>query len=253
MPMAGISTPVYPISSAIVGAAEILGVWAAAKAVREDCPVQARCVSGVLNPATGAACFATPEATLIDLAVAQLFRERYGCRCGTGVGLIDAPVPGPLSIFERTLKATATNLAGEPAFPVGIIGGAVVFSIEQVILDLDIAACQRQLCQGIGGQHFTDSLELIRERGIGGLYLDTDHTAAHFRECLALPQVMARLKSTDVANALAHDPVEAAHERCRAILARTPLFTTDEDRRRAIEAVVECAGRELSEIRGALE
>lgn len=253
MPMSGISTPVYPISSAIVGAAEILGVWTAAKAVREDCPVQARCVSGVLNPATGAACFATPEATLIDLAVAQLFRERYGCRCGTGVGLIDAPVPGPLSIFERTFKATATSLAGEPAFPVGIIGGAVVFSIEQVLLDLDIAAYQRQLCQGIGGDHFTDSLELIRERGIGGLYLDTAHTAANFRECLAIPQVMTRLKSTDVANALARDPVEAAHERCRQILSRTPLFMIDEERRRAIEAVVQRAGRELAGIRGALE
>jgi trimethylamine:corrinoid methyltransferase-like protein len=253
MPMSGISTPVYPICSAIVGAAEILGVWAAAKAVREDCPVQARCVSGVLNPATGAACFATPEAALIDLAVAQLFRERYGCRCGTGVGLIDAPVPGPLSIFERTFKATATSLAGEPAFPVGIIGGAVVFSIEQVILDLDIAAYQRQLCQGIGGEHFADSLELIRERGIGGLYLDTDHTAAHFRECLAIPRVMTRLKSTEVAGALAHDPVEAAHERCREILASTPLFTIDETRRRAIEAVVQRAGRELAELRGALE
>jgi trimethylamine:corrinoid methyltransferase-like protein len=206
----------------------------------------------VLNAQTGAACFSTPEATLIDLAVAQLFRERYGSRCGTGVGLIDAPAPGPLSIFERTFKATATNLAGEPAFPVGIIGGAVVFSIEQVILDLDIAAYQHQLCRGIGGDHFTDSLKLIRERGIGGLYLDTDHTAAHFRECLVMPKVMTRLKSTDVANALAHDPVEAAHERCREILSRTPEFTVDDARRRAIEAVVERAGRELAGIRGAL-
>ncbi len=253
MPLAGISTPVFPIAAAIVGAAEILGVWTAAKAVRPDCPVQARCVSGVLNPVTATASFSTPEATMIDLAVAQLFRERYGTPCGTGVGLIDAPVPGPLSIFERTFKATATNLAGEPAFPVGIIGGAVVFSPEQVILDLDIAASVRQLTRGIGGEHFADSLALIRERGIGGLFLDTDHTVANFRESLSLPTVMTRLKSTDVANAFAHDPVEAAHARCRDILARTPPFTIDGDRRRAIEAVVGRAERELSVARGALE
>jgi trimethylamine:corrinoid methyltransferase-like protein len=252
MPMAGISTPVYPITSAIVGAAEILGVWAATKAVREDCPVQARCVSGVLNPATGAACFSTPEATLIDLAVAQLHRERYGTRCGTGVGLIDAPAPGPLSIFERTFKATATNLAGEPVFPVGIMGGAVVFSIEQVILDLDIARYVHQLCQGIGGAHFAESLALIRERGIGGLFLDTDNTAMSFRENLVMPEVMTRLKSTDVANARAHDPVEAAHARCAEILARTPLYTIDDTRRTAIDAVVERASAELSTVRGAL-
>ena len=252
MPMAGITTPVYPISSSIVGAAEILGVWAATKAVRDDCPVQARCVSGVLNPATGAACFATPEATLIDLAVAQLFRERYGSRCGTGVGHIDAPAPGPLSKYERTFKATATNLAGEPVFPVGIIGGAVVFSIEQVILDLDIAAYQHQMCQGIGGAHFAESLALIREKGIGGLYLDTDHTALHFRESLVMPKVMTRLKSTDVPNALAHDPVDAAHSRCKDILARTPMYTIDDARRRAIDKVVESAAKELAAVRGAL-
>jgi trimethylamine---corrinoid protein Co-methyltransferase len=252
MPMAGITTPVFPIASAIVGAAEILGVWAATKAVREDCPVQARCVSGVLNAATGAACFSTPEATLIDLAVAQLFRERYGTRCGTGVGLIDAPAPGPLSIFERTFKATATNLAGEPVFPVGIIGGAVVFSIEQVIIDLDIAAYARQLCQGIGGTQLAQSLALIRERGIGGLYLDTEHTALHFRESLVMPSVMTRLKSTDVSNARAHDPVDAAHARCNDILSRTAMFTVDDTRRRAIDAVVASAARELSSLQGAL-
>jgi len=190
---------------------------------------------------------------MIDLAVAQLFRERYGNRCGTGVGLIDSPVPGPLSIFERTFKATATNLAGEPTFPVGIIGGAVVFSIEQVILDLDIALYQHQLCQGIGGDQFADSLALIREKGIGGLYLDTEHTALNYRENLVMPRVFTRLKSTDVRNASAHDPVEAAHARCRELLESAPRFEIDDERRKAIDAVVERAARELSQARGALE
>jgi hypothetical protein len=64
--------------------------------------------------------------------------------------------------------------------------------------------------------------------------------------------VMTRLKSTDVPNAIAHDPVEAAHARCREILARTPAFTVDDDRRRAIETVAARAARDLSDVRGAL-
>jgi trimethylamine--corrinoid protein Co-methyltransferase len=253
MLLAGISSPVYPIASAITTAAEILGVWAAVKALRQDCPVEARSVSGVLNPATGAASFAAPETVLIDLAVAQLFRERYGLPCGTGVGLIDAPVPGALSIFERTFKAFSSSLAGEPSFPVGIIGGAVVFSPEQVLLDLDIAATQVQLLQGIGGEHFAESLGLIRERGIGGLFLDTEHTARHFRDCLMLPQVFTRLKSTDVGNALAHDPVELAYNTYREILEANPLHTIAEDRARAVDRVVQEAGKALAAIRGATE
>jgi trimethylamine:corrinoid methyltransferase-like protein len=136
---------------------------------------------------------------------------------------------------------------------VGIIGGAVVFSPEQVLLDLDIASTQAQLLRGIGGEQFAGSLELIRDKGIGGLYLDTEHTARHFRECLMLPKVLTRLKSTDVGNALAHDPVELAHARYREILEANPLRSIDEDRVRAVVRVEREAEKVLASIRGAME
>jgi trimethylamine--corrinoid protein Co-methyltransferase len=253
MPLVAISTPVYPIAAAIVAVAEILGVWTAVKALNPDCPVEARCVSGVLNPATGAASFAAPETVLIDLAVAQLFRGRYGVPCGTGVGLIDAPVPGALSIYERTFKAFSAALAGEPAFPAGIIGGAVVFSPEQVLLDLDIAACQAQLMWGIGGEHLAESVALIRARGIGGLHLDSEHTVRHFRDCLQIPAVLPRLKSTEVGGALARDPVELAHRRYREILEANPLREPEEGRAREIDRVLREARRALGSIAGAME
>ena len=238
MPMAGISGPVYPIANAIIGAAEILGVWTMAKALREDTPVEAAVVSGSLNPKTGAVCFTGPEALLQDLAVAQLFRERYGLRCGTGPGIIDAPVPGPLSIYERTLKSVAAALAGEPSFDVGILGGGVVFSPEQMIIDLDIARAHHGLCRGIGGNRFEESLALIRERGIGGLFVDTDHTVAHFREELWIPDVLIRFKGSEAEHALRYDPVDEARERWHAILSRTEPYEIDSDRRGAIERVV---------------
>lgn len=253
MPLVGISTPIYPIAAAIVGTAEILGVWAATKAFNDKCPVEARCVSGVLNPIIGTASFATPEAVLIDLAVAQLFREKYGIPCGTGVGLIDAPIPGALSIFERTFKAFASALAGEPSFPVGIIGGAVVFSMEQVILDLDIAAYQYNYIKGIGGNHFAESLELIREKGISGLFINTDHTAKNFRDFLTFPKAISSIKSTSVSEALNKDPVELAHKKCLDILSSTKSYQIDEERVKAIDKVVEEASKELSLIKGAIE
>jgi trimethylamine--corrinoid protein Co-methyltransferase len=210
MPLAGISAPVFPIASAIVGAAEILGVWAAVKALNKNCPVEATCASGVLNPETGAARFTTPEVVLIDLAVAQLFRKRYGIPCGTGIGIIDSPVPGPLSIFERTFKMSTAFLAGEPSFPVGLIGGAVVFSMEQVILDLDIATFQHNYTRGIGGEHFDGVLDLIKEKGIGGIFIDTDHTVKNFRDNLTMTKYIKNLKSTDVRDAAKNEPVELA-------------------------------------------
>lgn len=253
MPLAGISTPVYPIAAAIVGAAEILGVWVATKALNEECPVQARCVSGVLDPVSGATCFSAPETVLIDLAVAQLFRERYGVPCGTGIGLIDAPVPGALSIYERTLKSLCSALAGEPAFPVGLIGGGVVFSMEQVLLDIDIAYTQNQYMNGIGGEHFKESLDLIQERGISGLFIDHEHTAENFRDCLNIPRIFRRIKNTDVTQALKLDPVELAHKKCLDILDSAKQYQIDSDKAKAIDKVLEDAAKELANITGALE
>jgi trimethylamine---corrinoid protein Co-methyltransferase len=253
MPLIGISTPVYPISAAIIGAAEILAVWAAVKTFNHDCPVEANCVSGILNPVTGTACFAAPEALMADLAVTQLFRQKYGIPCGSGVGLIDAPVPGLLSVYERIFKSTVSTLAGEPSFPVGIIGGAVVFSMEQVILDLDIAANQESLVKGIGGEHFNQSLELIREKGISGLFIDTGHTAANFRDNMTFRKALINLKSTSVSEAKIKDPVEAAHKRCLELLKNVQPYHIDDEKSRAIDEVVQKASKELSGIRGAIE
>ena len=189
---------------------------------------------------------------LADLAVAQLFRQKYGVPCGTGIGLIDAPFPGPLSIYERTFKATVSSLAGEPSFPVGIIGGAVVFSMEQAILDLDIAAYQKNLIRGIGGEHFNQSLELIRQKGIGGLFIDTDHTVQNFRECLTFTRAIKNIKNTNVAEALKSDPVELAHKKCLEILETAEPYNIEDDKARAIDEVVKAASRALSFIRGAM-
>ncbi|MCL5072435.1 MAG: trimethylamine methyltransferase family protein, partial [Actinobacteria bacterium] len=253
MPLAGISSPIYPTAAAIIGAAEILGVWTAVKAINENNPVEASCVSGVLNPQSGAASFATPETVMIDLAVAQLFRQKYGIPCGTGLGLIDAPVPGSLSIFERTFKAMASALIGEPSFAAGLIGGGVVFSMEQAIIDLDIAACQSRYARGIGGDEFSDSLELIRDKGIGGLFIDTDHTARNFRNYLTMTRVIKNLKSTSVEEAAKNDPVDLAHAECLNILESTPPYSIEEDKAKEIDKLVKSAEKELASLKGAME
>lgn len=252
MPLAGITGPVHPIANAIIGAAEILGVWTATKAVNERAPVEAAIVSGVLNPKTGTACFSAPEAVLQDVAVAQLFRERYGCRCGTGAGIIDAPVPGPTAIYERMLKGFGSSLAGEPAYHVGILGGGLVFSPEMLMIDLDIARAQHTYARGLGGEHFDQALDLIRERGIGGSFIDTEHTARHFRECLWMPSLFERAKGGE-AQAGWDDPVAAAYESWQAVLRQTPEFNIAPEKARAIDKVVLRAQQALASIQGAAE
>jgi hypothetical protein len=65
--------------------------------------------------------------------------------------------------------------------------------------------------------------------------------------------VFTRLKSTDVRNALVHDPVELAHRRYREILEQNPLHTIADDRAREIDRVEREAAKALASISGALE
>ncbi len=155
-----------------------------------------------------------------------------------------------MSIYERTFKLSASALSGEPSFPVGIIGGAVVFSMEQVILDLDIAASQQNLLKEIGENQFEESLELIREKGIGGLFIDTDHTAKNFREYLTMPKVLKSIKNTNVTEALRNDPVQLAHQKCLAILESVKPYEVDEDSQKLLIKWLKLQPKNLLLLRG---
>jgi trimethylamine:corrinoid methyltransferase-like protein len=245
MPMAGIAGPITPLANAMIGAAEILGVWTAVKAFDRETPVECSVVSGVLEPRTGGACFSGPEPAWIDAAIAQLFRRRYGLRCGVGVGFIDAPVPGTAAVFERTLKASLLAACGEFACPIGILAAGNIFSPEQMILDMDLAAALSRFYSTDGGT-LDEELALIRERGIGGSFFDTEHTAANYRRCLWSPSVFSRAKTKSAVQAGLDEPVRRAHDLWRQRLAAAQPFTLPDDKAAEIDRIVARAEKHLA-------
>ena len=159
-------------------------------------------------------------------------------------------------------------------FNAGILGGGIVFSPEQLMLDMDMLHGLSRFCEGLGdcgeqgncgdstnhgdrpdrGGHndhidrfdrYDESLKLIRERGIGGLFIDTEHTISHFRECLRVPSLLERFRGTETEAALKYDPVQRAYEQWQAILKNTPMYTIDHKREAAIDEVVRSAEKEL--------
>jgi trimethylamine:corrinoid methyltransferase-like protein len=62
---------------------------------------------------------------------------------------------------------------------------------------------------------------MIREQGIGGHFLETDHTAFNFRKEFFMPKLSDR-----TANEI-NDMVEAARQQVKEILDENPLFTRD--------------------------
>ena len=136
-------------------------------------------------------------------------------------------------------------------FNAGILGGGIVFSPEQLMLDMDMLRGLSRFCEGLGdcgeqGNRYDESLKLIRERGIGGLFIDTEHTISHFRECLWVPSLLERFRGAEIEAAVKYDPVQRAYEQWQAILKSTPMYSIDHKRKAAIDDVVRSAERELS-------
>ena len=242
MPLMGLTGPVTVFSNAVIATAEILGVWAGAKAVNPQATLEAAVVSGVMEPRTGNVCFSAPEVLAIDLAAAQFFRSR-GLRCGTGVGLIDAPAPGVAAAYERAFKTSISAAAGESMYPVGMLGGCNIFSPEQLILDIDIHAASHRFLQCFDGQDLDTAVELVREKGIGGFFMDSDHTLANFRKNIWVPQIFERVKTNNPKDM--SDPIANAYDRWNQIIEATAPYHLPDEKAKEIDKILTSARNSL--------
>jgi trimethylamine---corrinoid protein Co-methyltransferase len=249
MPLTGASVPMSLAANVALCNAEVLGV---ATALRCACPtawVAGGVISGVLDMASGSACFASPEAILQDLGIAELHERRYGFDFAIGTGYTDAKYPGAQSVMEKMAKYWATYQSGRVNYPVGLVGGGKAFSPEQALLDLEVARWIHQFGRGIAVEtrDLETSLEIIRRRGIGGSVIEEDHTRENMRKVVWYPPLMDRKLSAGYQQDQERDILARATAQHKKIM-RGADYEIDSDRRRAIEDVVRRAEKTLSAI-----
>ncbi len=96
--------------------------------------------------------------------------------------------------------------------------------------------------EGSGGdKELSEVVDLVRGAGIGGSFLAHEHTALNLRDQLVFFNCFPRTKSTNPEDILKNDPVERAHERWKKIVAETPLYEIEDEKRREIDRIVEKA------------
>ncbi len=198
MPLSGVSAPVNAVGNVMVANAEILGVMVGVRTVVPNAIVGGGVISGIMDMRTGGVSFSAPEAVRQDLILVQLHRDWYGFDLGIGTGYTDAVVPGVQASAEKAAKYAAAASFDCHNYPVGLLDGGRTFCPEQALIDLDIAeAVDRQFSHD-GAEDAGRMATVIREAGIGGSYLELDHTLEHFREAFWQPAVFARDSSAQV-------------------------------------------------------
>ena len=194
MPAAGTTAPATNAGTLTLGLAETLGGLTLAYAVRPDA-----IISLDLNPTLSdmrSLIFPYAGADRIPLvsAAVQMLSEYYGRQGGCHGGKTDACFPGAQAGAEKALSIIFPILAG--ATGVGTLGhieNALTFSFEQLVIDNEIAGYIKRMLQGFEVTKETIALDVIKEVGINGNFLQHAHTAENFRKEFWIPDLMERM------------------------------------------------------------
>lgn len=124
--------------------------------------------------------FGSPTQALFGLVSGQMGRY-YGWGGGSNSALSDACLPDYQCGFEKAFNGLFAILGGTNSIGCpGIVGADQGISLEQLVIDNDWLDAYNFVRKGI--EYDPEALDLIREIGIGGNYIGSEHTVANMRE-----------------------------------------------------------------------
>jgi len=223
--------------------AEILAGICLTQLIRPGMPV---CYGGIphaFDMRTTQLIFAGPEQALMAVAMTEMGKH-YGLPVYVNVGLTDSKLPDAQAGMEAGMTLLCGALAGADVFGhLGIAGVDQASSLPMLVMQHELIGYVERVLQGFEVTDETLGLDVVREVGHDGTFLDTMHTFRHFRKELWFPQLLDRNYWANWVD----DGATTMHERCRdraAHLLRTheptPLPT---EVSRELDAIVAAARR----------
>jgi trimethylamine--corrinoid protein Co-methyltransferase len=246
-PMAqmGISAPATIAGTLAQQNAEVLAGVCVTQLIAPGLPV---CYGGICHAfdmATTQLIFAGPEQAIFGVAMTQLGKH-YGLPVYINVGLTDAKRPDAQAGLEAGVTLAFGAAAGADIFGhMGIAGVDQASSLDMLVLQDEVIAYVESTCRTVEFTDGTLAVDTIAEVGPQGTFIDSDHTAAHYRRELWFPRLLDRR----FYDSWRDTGATSTEERCRArkedLLARHHPAPLPADTARALDAVVAAAKRHL--------
>ena len=248
MPLMGGTAPGNKISSVVLGNCEVLATLTLLQTISPGTPVIYAPVLAVMNPRTGFYSGGAIENAILSSAAIEMGRY-YGLPVeGTGGGT-DQFIPGIQAGYEQALTAMMPTLSW-PDLMVGpgLLGGSMILSFEQLLIDIEIFRMNRQAHRGIptGESQWLD--EVIERVGPAGNFLGERSTRDGIRSGAWLINRLG-----------VHEPIRAweeagrprvedeAKEKVASILATHKPLPMDEDIQRELDKICERAKMAVAE------
>ncbi len=241
MVLAGASGPATIAGTAVLQWAEILAGLTLLYALDTKSPAAVTAAAHMLDMSSGVCLFGPPEQSLLTLAVMEVARD-YNLAVSANLGLTDANCPDFQAGFEKAFSTALAIAAG--AYKIGmqgIVGADNGFSPQQLVIDNEWAGwIKRIIQQGITVTEDTIALDVIRQVGIGGSFLEGEalaHTNRHFRQELQSSRLFNRRLYEQWLKEGARDTATAAAEALALMNRSSPVPHLDDIKLKEIEAV----------------
>ncbi|NLF13521.1 MAG: hypothetical protein GX597_17195 [Anaerolineaceae bacterium] len=219
MPTTGVTSPVTLAGTLPIINAEVISALALLQIASPGAKVFYSGGPATIDLRTGAYTATSPEAIWLRTMIAEM-ASFYGVPSIVGAGATSAKIPGAQAAWENTFSYVFPALAGASIlFGLGLLDGSNLLTYEQLIIDAEIGAMLRRL---LGGVDWTDeafAMELTKELGAGGVYMDQQHTVRQMRRALSLPLISDRDSYDEWFDKGQHNRIEVARQKVREILA----------------------------------
>ena len=247
MPLMGATAPASLISTVITANCEVLATLCLIQAAEPGTPVIYAPVSALMDPRTGMLKSDAIEGGVLSAATVEMARY-YGLPAETSGSATAQFVPNIQSGYERALSAMPSILSWPDILVgAGLLGGAMILSLEQMLIDTETFRMCKQAHRGIisGDEKWLD--EVIGRVGPGGHFLDHPTTAGAVRSnewYLNQLGFYASLEEWEAAGR--PDVMEEAREAVDRILSAHRPLPLDEEIDRELDRIRKKAAESLS-------
>ncbi len=249
MPILGATSPITPAGSAVVAAAEILGCMTATTLLAPDVFYYSTSIAAEMDMRTTQIRFCTPSAILTDVALHELFREKYGLVHNVEPAYVEAKTPGIQAATMKIFRQMALGSTVSLPLAIGTLDNAAVFSPTQAMIDLETNEALYKFHRGMEVSDETLSLDLIDQLEFcaGQTYLESEHTLRHFRQLGWNPRLFDRTACDHTAPAQGGDGklLAEADRMWRELVARQPPVDRDKAFVAELDRIVAAARKEL--------
>jgi trimethylamine--corrinoid protein Co-methyltransferase len=239
MPVAGTTGPCTLSGLVVQQNCENLAPIILAQLVRPGCPVYYGAIGGRADMKSLTPRFGSAEARIIERAGVQMAHS-YGLACRGAAGITDAPFCDFQAGAQAMLHILSDLEKGPEFMPAcGLLGSYVGASLAKLVLDAELIAQAKRFLTPMSPTRERLAVEVIKEVGPGGYYIEHPHTLANFRSEFFVDSIFQSLTYEQWSAAGRKKAVHLAHEKALQLIDAYQRPPMDQGLEAELDAFVE--------------